>query len=190
VATLNWNKAMSFPVQLQTTRLVLRPPTEADAEAVFSRYAQDPVVSRFLTWEPHTSVESVRAYLERITHDNREGRSAGYLVFARDGDQLLGSIGGAINDSRMQFGYCLARDAWGRGFATEAARAFVAAVLAQPSVWRIQAHCDLENPASARVLEKAGLVLEGTLRRYMRLPNLGEAPRDLWLYAKVRSAET
>ncbi len=179
---------MSFPAQLQTARLLLRPSTEADAQAVFSRYGQDPLVCRFLTWKPHASVDSVRDYLCRLTHDNREGRSAGYLIFARDGGQLLGSIGGAVDGSRMQFGYCLARDAWGQGFATEAARAFVAAALEQPAIWRIQAYCDLENPASARVLEKAGLVLEGTLRRYMRLPNLGDVPRDLWLYAKVRSA--
>ena len=45
----------------------------------------------------------------------------------------------------------------------------------EPAIWRVQAFCDVENRASARVLEKAGLTLEGTLRRYMVLPNLGDA---------------
>jgi RimJ/RimL family protein N-acetyltransferase len=50
----------------------------------------------------------------------------------------------------------------------------------------VQAFCDLENRASARVLEKCDLKLEGTLRRYMVLPNLGAAPRDVFCYATVR----
>ena len=76
----------------------------------------------------------------------------------------------------MGFGYCLARDTWGHGIATEAARAFVASVLENPAICRIQAYCDVENRASARVLEKVGLELEGTLRQYLVLPNLGESP--------------
>ena len=58
----------------------------------------------------------------------------------------------------------------------------------RPDLWRIQAYCDTENNASARVLEKAGLKLEGTLRRYLVLPNLGTDPRDVFMYAKVREA--
>jgi RimJ/RimL family protein N-acetyltransferase len=54
------------------------------------------------------------------------------------------------------------------------------------SIWRVQAFCDLANRASARVLEKAGLTLEGTLRRYMVMPNLSAAPRDMLCYSKVR----
>ena len=59
--------------------------------------------------------------------------------------------------------------------------------MANPSIWRVQAFCDVENRASVRVLEKSGLTLEGTLRRYMVLPNLGDIPRDLCCYAKVRA---
>ncbi|MEX0612485.1 MAG: GNAT family N-acetyltransferase [Pirellulales bacterium] len=177
---------MAFPEQLLTPRLLLRPPAEADAESIFSRYGQDLEVCRYLSWTPHRSVDDTRSYLQRIVGDNQQGASAGYLIFSRDTRELLGSVGGGLQGSRMQFGYCLARDAWGHGFATEAARVFVAAAMNEPTIWRIQAFCDLENPASARVLEKAGLTLEGITRRYMVLPNLGDVPRDLWLYAKVR----
>jgi RimJ/RimL family protein N-acetyltransferase len=140
-----------------------------------------------MSWRPHVSLDDTLAYLRRIIADNERGTSAGYLLFARSTNQLLGSVGGRIEESRrMQFGYCLARDAWGRGLATEAAGAFVEAVLENSSIWRIQAFCDTENYASARVLEKVGLTLEGTLRRYMVMPNLGDAPRDMLCYAKVR----
>jgi ribosomal-protein-alanine N-acetyltransferase len=55
-----------------------------------------------------------------------------------------------------------------------------------PGVYRVWATCDTENRASVRVLEKTGLVLEGTLRRSMIRPNLSEKPRDIFVYAKVQ----
>ena len=135
---------------------------------------------------PHRSVDDTLTFLRRIVKSNANGDSLGFLIFARSTGQLLGSIGGVIEDTRMQFGYLLARDSWGQGFATEAARDFVNMALHLPGIWRVQAYCDLENQASARVLEKSGLTLEGTLRRFLKLPNLGDAPRDVYCYAKVR----
>ena len=176
-----------FPSEILTERLRLRPPTEADADRIFTRYGQDADVCRYMSWVPHRSIDDTREYLRRIVGSNEQGASAGYLIFPRNSGELFGSVGGGFQGaSRMQFGYCLARDAWGQGFATEAARAFVAAAMNQPQVWRVQALCDLENRASTRVLEKAGLTLEGVLRRYLVLPNLGAAPRDVFCYALVR----
>jgi RimJ/RimL family protein N-acetyltransferase len=179
---------MAFPDELTTARLTLRPPTEADAERMFSRYSADPEVVRYLSWTPHRTVDDTREYLRQRTQENSSGESAGYLIYLRESGELLGAVGGRIQSSLIQFGYCLARDAWGRGFATEAARVFVEVALSQPALWRVQAFCDLENRASARVLEKSGLKLEGTLRRYMVLPNLGTAPRDVFCYARVRES--
>jgi RimJ/RimL family protein N-acetyltransferase len=177
---------MSFPETLETERLRLRPPLEADAEQIFARYGHDPKVARYLSWLPHRSVADTEEYLRKRLEDDALGVSADYLIFLRATGELLGSVGGRIQGALIQFGYCLARSEWRKGYATEAARAFVAAAIEQPGIWRVQAFCDVENTASAHVLEKAGLTLEGTLRRYMVLPNLGNEPRDVWCYAKVR----
>jgi RimJ/RimL family protein N-acetyltransferase len=177
---------MAFPIEILTERLRLRPPTESDAERIFLRYGHDPQVSRYMSWTPNRSIDDTHEYLRRIVNENEQGSSAGYLIFSREGGELLGSVGGRIHRPFIEFGYCLARDAWGRGIATEAARAFIAEALVQPEIWRVQAFCDVENRASARVLEKAGLTLEGKLRCYMVMPNLGEEPRDMLCYAKVR----
>jgi RimJ/RimL family protein N-acetyltransferase len=179
---------MAFPNELFTERLHLRPPVEADAELMFSRYARDPQVTKYMSWTPHRSVADTREYLCRIANEAGQGTTVSYLILSQRGGELLGSVGGRIQEPFIQFGYCLARDAWDRGIATEAARAFVAEAIAQKAIWRVQAFCDVENAASARVLQKAGLLLEGTLRRYMVMPNLGEAPRDVLCYAKVRGA--
>lgn len=172
--------------EIRTERLLLRRPTEADAPAVFERYGRDADVARYMSWKPHQSIDDTLIFLRRIISDNAAGRSRGYLIFASDAGTLLGSIGGAIEGHRMQFGYLLARDAWKKGFASEAATCFVSAMLATPAITRVQAFCDVDNQASARVLEKAGLKLEGTLHRYLTLSNLGSQPRDVFLYAKVR----
>jgi RimJ/RimL family protein N-acetyltransferase len=177
---------MSYPQPLLTKRLRLWPPAEADADEIFARYGQDPEVCRYMSWVPHRTIDDTLCYLRRIVADNSAGRSLGYLIFSRENDTLLGSIGGAIEAHRLQFGYCLAKDAWGQGFATEAARAFVGVAINHPPILRIQAYCDLENRTSARVLEKVGLTLEGTLRRFLVLPNLGDIPCDVFLYAMVR----
>jgi RimJ/RimL family protein N-acetyltransferase len=58
--------------------------------------------------------------------------------------------------------------------------------LRQDGVWRVGAACDVENPASARVMEKAGLAREGVLRRWLVAPNLGPEPRDRFSYALTR----
>ena len=168
-----------------TDRLRLVTPTLDAAEEIFARYGQDATVSRYMSWVPHRSLDDTIGFLTRLMSDNAEGRSYSFLIRCRTSGELLGSVGGAIDRHRMQFGYCLARPAWGQGYATEAATSFVNAALRLPGLWRVQAFCDTENTASARVLEKSGLKHEGTLRRYMTLPNMGSEPRDMHCYAKV-----
>ena len=58
--------------------------------------------------------------------------------------------------------------------------------LARPEVFRAYAFCDAENPASVRVMEKAGMTREGVLRRWHVCPNIGPEPRDCIICAKVR----
>lgn len=171
---------------IETERLLLRPPTIDDAVSIFARYGQDPVVSRYMSWKPHRSLSDTHEFLEKLLTGIEKNTALGYLIFAEQTQQLLGSVGGELTGHRLGFGYCLARDAWGKGFATEAANAFVRAAWGIPSLIRVAAMCDVENTASARVLEKIGLTREGILRKYLVLPNLGDSPRDVYMYAAVR----
>ena len=58
--------------------------------------------------------------------------------------------------------------------------------LAQPELFRVWATCDVENAASAGVLERAGMQREGILRRWTVHPSLGDEPRDCFCYAVVK----
>ncbi len=90
-----------------------------------------------------------------------------------------------MDGPRCELGFNIARDRWGRGYGTEAVRAAATFGLGLEGVRRVQATCHVDNTASARVLEKAGMTREGLLRRYLRFPNLGSEPQDVYLYAKT-----
>jgi len=148
-----------------------------DAGEIFARYAQDAEVTRYLTWRPHKGVETVQEFLRRLLALLEQGALLPWVVEAQADRRLLGVMDLRLQEHRVEIGYALARDAWGQGFATEAARALVEWALTQPGIYRVWAVCDVDNRASARVLEKAGLLREGLLRRWSVHPNVSAEPR-------------
>jgi RimJ/RimL family protein N-acetyltransferase len=86
----------------------------------------------------------------------------------------------------LNIGYVLGRAHWNKGYATEALSAVLHWADAEEDVGRVWAVCAVENHASARVMEKAGMKREGTLRHWMVFPNLGGVPMDCYCYAHVK----
>jgi RimJ/RimL family protein N-acetyltransferase len=91
-----------------------------------------------------------------------------------------------IDRFRADFGYAIAKPYWGNGYTTEAAKIIIQWALKQESIYRVWAICDVENLASARVMEKAGMQKEGILRRFTIHPNISAEPRDCYCYAIVK----
>ena len=178
------------PENFTTARLAARPPRVKDAEAVFASYAADPVVTRYLSWQPYGDVALVREFLRGVVRSWESDESRGHfawLLCRRDGtDTPIGSIGVNFDVHGALIGYVLGRAHWGQGLMTEAASYVAAWALAQPPLHRVWAICDTENPASARVMEKAGMQREGLLRRWHVCPTIGPEPRDCLVYAKIR----
>jgi [ribosomal protein S5]-alanine N-acetyltransferase len=177
---------VSPPGTLTTARLRLRRPAAGDAAAIFAAYAQDPEVTRYLTWRPHASVDHTRAFLRRCAEGWRDGTEFSWVLSLREGEQLVGMLALRPEGHRVNLGYVLARPFWGQGLMPEAARAIVDWALTEPDVYRVWAVCDVENTASARVLDKIGMTREGVLRRWILHPNAGDGPRDCLCYARVR----
>jgi len=172
-----------FPEDFETERLRLRRPVLSDAESIFHAYAQDPEVTRYLVWRPHAGIETTRVFVADC--DARWSALSGfpYAITLKRSDDPIGMIDLRPKGHRLEFGYVLARKYWGNGFMPEAIRAIVSASFGTKTIFRVEATCDVENKASARALEKAGLACEGTLRRYIVHPNLSPEPRDSLLYA-------
>ena len=178
------------PPTFATARLVARIPSAEDAPAVFAAYANDPEVTRYLAWRAYDRVEPLAAFL-REAAANWEKRDAqlpfAWLLCHKGTNTPIGSIGVTLEgNGRAMFGYVLAKKFWGRGMAAEALTHLVDWALAQPSLYRAYAYCDVENTTSARVMGKAGMVREGLLRRWHVAPTLGPEPRDCLVCAKVR----
>jgi [ribosomal protein S5]-alanine N-acetyltransferase len=170
-------------------RLSARPPRVDDAEAVFAAYAADPVVTRYLSWRNYSEVGPVREFLRGVVRTWEAGETSGHFAWMlclRDTDTPIGSIGVNLDVHGVLTGYVLGRAHWGRGLMTEAMAYVTTWTLAQPALHRVWAFCDVENPASARVMEKAGMKCEGMLRRWHSCPTIGPEPRDCLVYAKVR----
>jgi RimJ/RimL family protein N-acetyltransferase len=172
-----------LPETLETLRLLLRRPLPRDADVIFHAYAQDREVTRFLVWLPHSSVETTRKFIADCETRWETAKAFPYVITRKADRELLGMIEFRPNGHRADFGFVLARRYWGQGLMPEAVSALISIVLAQPSVYRVEATCDVDNKASARALEKAGLSREGLLRRNIIHPNISPEPRDSFLYA-------
>ena len=178
---------MTYPQELQTPRLELRRPKASDADAIFQRYARDAEVTRFLGWARHRTVQDTRAFLQFADTSWSASQGFPYLAFSRADGRLVGSTGVHYETPwRASVGWVLARDAWGQGLATEMARAMVDLAFADPALLRLYAYCHAEHAASARVMAKVDLAHEGVLRRFFVFPNLGPAPQDTLVAARVR----
>jgi ribosomal-protein-alanine N-acetyltransferase len=175
-----------FPDGFQTARLVLRPIEAGDAPAIFDGYAQDPEVTRFMTWRPHRDRSDADAFIALCLATPRD-RSLAYAITGR-GDHLLRGVLELRRPApyRLGFGYVLARRFWGQGLMTEALTVATQWAMDQSEVWRIGDVCDVDNLASARVMEKAGMRREALLRRWSMHPNVSDHPRDCFSYARVR----
>jgi len=176
----------SPPEQLETARLRLRIPSPADAPAVFERWAQDQQVTRYLAWSPHQDVRESEAHIDRCLDGWADGSEFVWLIEERGTGALVGSLAARAQVTGVSLGYLLARDAWGNGYMVEAVNAVADWFLAQLEVYRVWATCDTENTASALVLEKAGFLLEGVLRRWQPHPGAGGGARDARCYSRVK----
>jgi RimJ/RimL family protein N-acetyltransferase len=173
-----------FPESLWTTDLIMRPIAPGDAAAIFDEYAQDPEVTRFLTWAPHEALADTEAYIARCL---ASPNARTFTLLGRRDRQLRGAI--TIRrpvPGRVGFGYVLSRRSWGQGLMTEALTEVASWAMKQKGIWRIGDVCDVENTASARVMEKAGFEREGLLKRWIVHPNLSDVPRDCWSFARTR----
>ncbi len=172
-------------VRLETPRLILRELALEDAIAV-QAWAADPEVYRYMPWGPNT-LEDTAVFLRSAIEARRaEPRSAFELGFvARGSGELIGAGGCRVRSAQNldgDIGYVLRRDAWGRGYATEAAAGLLEFGLRVLGLHRVWATCHVDNAGSARVLEKIGMRREGRLRHHVRAR--GEW-RDSYLYAAI-----
>jgi [ribosomal protein S5]-alanine N-acetyltransferase len=159
-----------------TTRLVIREISLNDHAHIRS-YAKDQDAYRYMMLWLDTD-EKIQAFIENAhTQSLSDQRKEYYLsIEAVDTGEFIGNCCIDIDHdstTTAEIGYWLVRSCWGKGYATETARALVHYGFTKLGFHRIYAKCDDLNTASASVLEKTGMKYEGTLREHLWL-------RDHW----------
>jgi ribosomal-protein-alanine N-acetyltransferase len=174
---------MTHTVALVTPRLVLRELDANDAPEI-QGYAGNVEVVRHLDWGPNSPEDTAQFLATVSVARGAAPRMAYHLaIVLKTGGRLIGGCRIEIRSPAHRsgdLGYVLARHAWGQGYATEATRALLEFGFERLALHRIWAMCDVENHASARVLEKIGMRREGQLRQNVR--RRGEW-RHSYLYA-------
>lgn len=177
---------MTLPTPtLRTARLRLRPFTDTDADDLFALQS-NAYVLRYWDCAPWVDRASVARFLAKCQQMAEEGSGA-RVVIERLSDRAF--VGWATFNGwnpgfrSASLGCCLTEASWGHGYATEAGHRLLQWAFDTLDLNRVQSETDTRNVASARVLEKLGFVLEGTLREDCVVN--GDVS-DSWVYGLLR----
>lgn len=153
--------------RLETDRLILRRFIIEDAEMMYQNWASDPEVTRFLTWPTHPNVNVTKTLLEDWIKRYEDNATYNWVMELKDTHEVIGNISVVKlreDISAADMGYCMGRAWWGKGLMPEALRAVIDYLFAEVGVNRIAACHDVNNPKSGRVMDKAGMKVEGIWR--------------------------
>ena len=152
---------------LETSRLILRRACAEDAEPMFHNWANDPEVTKYLTWPPHKSVDVTKSVVESwVESYQKEDYYHWMIVLKETGEpvgSLLASCVGRVPSAHI--GYCIGKNWWHRGIMTEALNAVIGYLFDEVGFSRIESMHDPNNPHSGAVMRKCGMTFEGIHRK-------------------------
>ncbi|MEJ2408530.1 MAG: GNAT family N-acetyltransferase [Novosphingobium sp.] len=171
---------------LETARLRLRPFEPDDAEAV-AAYSTSEEFVRYMPL-PRQTPESAAAFVARCVAEGMPDTQGNwrFVVEDRETARVIGSIRIGVREPDHQqgdVGYALHQSHWGKGYMTEALERILSFGFSELPLERIWATADVDNIASWRVMEKAGMQREGLMRHHRLIRGQW---RDSVLYACLR----
>jgi [ribosomal protein S5]-alanine N-acetyltransferase len=174
---------------MKTRHLLLREFRPSDWKAVHE-YASDPQVVKYVVWGPNNPAQT-RGFIRRCLRLARQKPRVqwDWAVIEKKTSRLVGGCSLTVispKNREAMFGYCLRRDAWNRGYATQAAKAMVYFGFHALGLRRITSTCDVKNKASYKVMEKLGMRREAHFRKNVLLKDHW---RDTYLYAVLRGGK-
>lgn len=154
---------------LETDRLILRKYRIEDAEGMFNNWATDSNTTKYLSWEPHESIDVTRNYISKNISQYANGLY-NWVVELKDTHEVIGSIsevGRSTRNKTITLGYCYGSKFWNNGYASETLRRVIEYLLSEQDFYMVEANHRSSNPASGRVMQKAGMKYDATLRKRM-----------------------
>jgi len=155
--------SLSDLVPFETERLVLRKFKTHDAEDIFA-WASHPKIAMYEPWEPLKSLKDAEANVNgSIVKYNMNGEFD-LAIQSKSTGGVIGIIGISHIDRQHgwgEVGYVMGKKFWNNGFATEALKGFITFAFRDLGIFRLEAVCMINNGASERVMQKAGMEFEG-----------------------------
>ena len=178
---------MKTQPRLETDRLRLRPFVAEDASLLAELAGEREIADTMISIPHPFSIAAARTAIAASEASFQSGRSVHFAIESKGGVRLVGCV--ELRDvdrehSQAELSFWIGRPAWGRGYASEAARTVVRFGFEGLGLNRIYAYHMLRNPASGAVLRKAGMRHEGTLRERVQKWGVFE---DVALYAILGS---
>lgn len=155
-------------VQIETERLILRRFYLKDADCVFNNWGKDERVTKYLSWSPHKNVKETKKILRGWVKGYHNKKVYNWAIVLKDINQPIGSITVIEHKDKtdmVHIGYCIGFDWWHKGIMSETLAAVIKFFFEEVKVNRIETQHEPENPNSGKVMQKCGMIYEGTLRQ-------------------------
>lgn len=159
----------------------------SDAECIHEGWVTDENVTKYVSWSVHKNLEQTINLLNQWISDYENG-SFNWVVELKATGKLIGNITVIHVNSKHNYceiGYCYGSTYWNHGYATEALKAVINYLLDKCEFHVVEAKHHSTNPASGRVMEKAGMVKEAILKDRIYHQET-DSYRDLVCYYKMR----
>lgn len=157
-----------YPVNLTGMKVALREFRGTDEDGLYALNSDDRV-TRWLSYDSRTREQTRTALTGILDRARQEPRTEYYLAFSLPGsDQVIGAARlGLTGVKAAKLGFLVHADRWGKGYATDAARAMITFGFRDLDLHRISAAIGPENAGSIAVVERLGFQLEGRLRDHV-----------------------
>lgn len=160
--------------QLETSRLMLRQHEMTDADNMYRNWVTDSEVCRFWPWKPHKSIDETKGLLASWIEEYTKLDNYHWIIVSKNISQAIGYIYLAdIDDTNnsVSVHYALSQKYWKQGIMTEACKCVLNFAFNVLGVERVHTSHHIDNPASGRVLQKAGMMYIKT--EYKIVPECG-----------------
>lgn len=157
-------------ITLETERLILRKGTLEDANEIYENYGKDPNVSKYVVWNRHKSIDDAIKLMKKWEECYNNDNSYMWLVENKKDKKIIGSITAVkvdFENRTIAIGYCFGSKWWNQGYATECLKRIIKFFFEDVGVETIYANHLSANIPSGKVMIKAGMKYEGTLRNRM-----------------------
>ena len=156
--------------EIETERLILRRLRIEDAEKAYLNWCSSDNVSKYVTWNKHKDVEETKELFNIWSKEYEKNDTFRWIVEVKENHEVIGTIDVVKKDTKAmvaEIGYCYSEKYWNKGYATEALIAILKYCFIDIGFELVYARHMSLNPASGKVMEKAGLKYEATLKGRM-----------------------